>query len=93
MAYFGRSLTLGKLINENLGKKGPGVFALPGLVKLKVVHKPATPARKGHQARANVQGQARAQGCQGRAFQGTQRHGQINLAAKTTANCLWRCSN
>jgi len=39
--------SLGKLINENLGKKGPGVFALPGLVKLKVVHKPATPARKG----------------------------------------------
>lgn len=38
---------LGKLIHQNLGKKGPGVFALPGLVKLKVVHKPATPARKG----------------------------------------------
>jgi len=39
--------SLGKLIQANLGKKGPGVFALPGLVKLKVVHKPATPARKG----------------------------------------------
>jgi nucleoid DNA-binding protein len=38
---------LGKLIHNNLGKKGPGVFALPGLVKLKVVHKPARPARKG----------------------------------------------
>lgn len=38
---------LGKLIHENLGKKGPGVFALPGLVKLKVVHKPARPAYKG----------------------------------------------
>ena len=37
---------LGKLIHKNL-KKGPGVFALPGLVKLKVVHKPARPARKG----------------------------------------------
>lgn len=35
------------LIHQNLGKKGSGVFALPGLVKLKVVHKPATPARKG----------------------------------------------
>lgn len=35
------------LIDQNLGKKGPGVFALPGLVKLKVVQKPATPARKG----------------------------------------------
>jgi nucleoid DNA-binding protein len=39
--------SLGKLIQENLGKKGPGVFALPGLLKLKVVHKPAVPARKG----------------------------------------------
>jgi nucleoid DNA-binding protein len=39
--------SLGKLIHANLGKKGPGVFALPGLVKLKVIHKPATPARKG----------------------------------------------
>jgi nucleoid DNA-binding protein len=39
--------SLGKLIQANLGKKGPGVFALPGLVKLKVIHKPATPARKG----------------------------------------------
>jgi len=38
---------LGGLIQQNLGKKGPGVFALPGLVKLKVIHKPATPARKG----------------------------------------------
>jgi nucleoid DNA-binding protein len=38
---------LSKLIEHNLGKKGPGVFALPGLAKLKVVRKPATPARKG----------------------------------------------
>ena len=38
---------LANLISRNLGKKGPGVFALPGLVKLKVVHKPARPARKG----------------------------------------------
>src|SRR5262249_20671679 len=38
---------LTKLIGDNLGKKGPGVFSLPGLVKLKVVHKPAVPARKG----------------------------------------------
>ena len=30
-----------------VGKKGPGVFAVPGLVKIKVVHKPATKARKG----------------------------------------------
>ncbi len=38
---------LSKLIEHNLGKKGPGVFALPGLAKLKVVRKPAVPARKG----------------------------------------------
>lgn len=35
------------LIDQNLGKKGPKVFVLPGLLKLKVVHKPARPARKG----------------------------------------------
>jgi nucleoid DNA-binding protein len=35
------------LIGKNLGKKGPGVIAIPGLVKIKVVHKKAQPARKG----------------------------------------------
>lgn len=35
------------LIGKNIGKKGPGVLALPGLVKIKVVHKPAQPAKKG----------------------------------------------
>ena len=34
------------IIKKDL-KKGPGVFTLPGLLKLKVVHKPATKARKG----------------------------------------------
>jgi nucleoid DNA-binding protein len=38
---------LNQIIAHNLGKKGPGVFALPGLAKLKVVRKPATLARKG----------------------------------------------
>jgi nucleoid DNA-binding protein len=38
---------LANLIDQNLGKKGPGVFSLAGLVKLKVIHKPAVPARKG----------------------------------------------
>ena len=38
---------LTKLLNENLGKKGPGVFNLPGLMKVKVVRKPATKAHKG----------------------------------------------
>ena len=36
-----------KLIKRDLGKKGPGVFTLPGLLKLKRVVKPATKARMG----------------------------------------------
>ncbi len=36
---------LAGLIQGQLGKKGPGVFAIPGLVKLKVIHKPATKAK------------------------------------------------
>jgi nucleoid DNA-binding protein len=38
---------LAKLIEKNLGEQGPGVFALPGLLKITVVRKPATEARKG----------------------------------------------
>jgi nucleoid DNA-binding protein len=38
---------LGELIKEHLGKKGPKVFVVPGLLKLKVVHKPATKAKQG----------------------------------------------
>ncbi|HUX00083.1 MAG: HU family DNA-binding protein [Phycisphaerae bacterium] len=34
-------------IKAAVGKKGPGVFALPGLLKIVVVNKPATPQRKG----------------------------------------------
>jgi len=37
---------LAKLIEQNL-KDGPGVFTLPGLLKIKVVRKPATPEREG----------------------------------------------
>ncbi len=33
-------------IAKNLGKKGPGVFALPGLVKIERKAVPARPARK-----------------------------------------------
>ena len=35
------------LIKGQLGKKGPGVFSIPGLLKLKLVRKPASKARKG----------------------------------------------
>jgi len=38
---------LAGLVGKNVGKKGPGVISLPGLVKIKVVNKPAQPARKG----------------------------------------------
>ena len=39
--------SLAEQVGYAVGKKGPGAFALPGLVKIKVVHKPATKARKG----------------------------------------------
>ncbi len=35
------------MISKDLGKRGPGVFTIPGLLKVKVVRKPATKARKG----------------------------------------------
>ena len=38
---------LAKLIDKNIGKGGPGVFNVPGLLKVMVVRKPATEARKG----------------------------------------------
>jgi nucleoid DNA-binding protein len=38
---------LSGLISRNVGKKGPGVFAVPGLMKITVQHKPATKPRKG----------------------------------------------
>lgn len=38
---------LGELIAKNLNRRGPGVFNVPGLMKVKVVRKPATKARKG----------------------------------------------
>lgn len=39
--------TLSSLIKRDLKKNGPGVFSVPGLMKIKVVRKPATKARKG----------------------------------------------
>ncbi|MGB2984705.1 MAG: HU family DNA-binding protein [Phycisphaerae bacterium] len=38
---------LAEMIKKDLGKRGPGVFTVPGLMKIKVVRKPATKARKG----------------------------------------------
>ena len=34
-------------IKNNVGKKGPGTFVVPGLMKITVIQKPATKARKG----------------------------------------------
>jgi nucleoid DNA-binding protein len=39
--------SLSGLIGRNVGKKGSGVFAIPGLMKITVQHKPATKPRKG----------------------------------------------
>ncbi len=38
---------LATLINGHIKRNGAGVFTLPGLLKIKVVRKPATKARKG----------------------------------------------
>ncbi len=38
---------LAGLIKKDLGRRGPGVFTVPGLMKIKVMRKPATKARKG----------------------------------------------
>ena len=38
---------LANLIKSDLGKRGPGIFTVPGLMKIKVVRKPATKSRKG----------------------------------------------
>ena len=38
---------LSELIAKELGKKGPGLFVVPGLLKLKVVRKPASKAKQG----------------------------------------------
>jgi len=38
---------LSEQIKFAVGKKGPGVFAVPGLLKIIVIHKPATKAHPG----------------------------------------------
>jgi len=34
-------------IKNALGKKGPGTFTVPGLMRINIINKPATKARKG----------------------------------------------
>ncbi|MCI0363995.1 MAG: HU family DNA-binding protein [Phycisphaerales bacterium] len=38
---------MGGLIKRDLSQRGPGIFTVPGLMKIKRVHKPATKAREG----------------------------------------------
>ncbi len=38
---------LTEMTRKELGKKGPGVFQIPGLLKLRVVRKPATKSKQG----------------------------------------------
>ena len=38
---------LSDLIKKNVGKKGPGMFVIPGLMRIMVIQKPATKARMG----------------------------------------------
>ena len=37
---------LSELIKKNVGKKGPGMFAVPGLMKIVVIQKPAVKAQR-----------------------------------------------
>ena len=39
--------TMNTLVAEQLGKQGPGEVIIPGLIKMNVVVKPATPERQG----------------------------------------------
>lgn len=39
--------SLSDLISKDVGKKGCGLFTVPGLMKIRVINKPATKARKG----------------------------------------------
>lgn len=39
--------SLSDQIKSAVGKKGPGIFAVPGLMKITVINKPATKAREG----------------------------------------------
>ena len=38
---------LSGLIKKHVGKRGPGMFVVPGLMKIVVIQKPAVKARKG----------------------------------------------
>ena len=67
-------------IKTNLGGRGaPGMFTIPGLLKMRVVKKPARKARKGINPftgeETMFQGQAGFEGRQGRRIERPERHG------------------
>jgi nucleoid DNA-binding protein len=39
--------TMAGMMKKELGGRGPGIFTVPGLIKVRVVKKPAVKARKG----------------------------------------------
>ncbi len=39
--------SMNNVMQKDLGRRGPGVFTVPGLIKVRVVKKPAVKARKG----------------------------------------------
>jgi nucleoid DNA-binding protein len=39
--------SLSDLVKKEIGKKGPGTFIIPGMIKIRRVHKPATKAKQG----------------------------------------------
>ncbi len=39
--------TMAGIIKKDIGRRGPGTFTVPGLMKIRVKRKPATKARKG----------------------------------------------
>src|SRR6185295_14360909 len=39
--------TMGRILEADLSRSGPGVFQVPGLMKVVRINKPAQPARKG----------------------------------------------
>lgn len=38
---------MASMIKKDMGNKGPGIFTVPGLMKVKRINKPATKAREG----------------------------------------------
>jgi hypothetical protein len=67
------------LLKKDLGRRGPGTFTVPGLLKVRVGAQARDQGAQGHQPvhrrRDDVQGQARAQRGQGQPAQGPQGHG------------------